>query len=299
MVEIKEVRFRGHESFFIRKGWLYKGLKNVRNKPHVFIDKDENPMDVLGIGANMVRSLRYWLQAVKLTEEPKSGVKNQTFTQLGQIIWNNDTYIEEMGTLWLLHYQLATNEEEATAWYYFFNEFKMSEFKKEDFVSSLSSYSKTKYDKEIADSSFEGDFDCIINTYVSRLKSNPEKVHPENNIDCPLGELGLINIVNRKNKIYQKSKPPKDSLHPMIVLAVILDQAKGQEEIKITTLLNDPCNIGKIFNLDIIALTSCLYKIQQLGYLKVVRTAGLDVIRINKSIDFFECIKKYYQEINQ
>ena len=29
-----------------------------------------------------------------------------------------------MGTLWLLHYQLAKNKDEATAWYYFFNEFK-------------------------------------------------------------------------------------------------------------------------------------------------------------------------------
>lgn len=293
------MRFRAHESFFIRKGWLYKGLKNVRKKPNVFTDKDENPMDVLGIGANMVRSLRYWLQAVRLTGEPNSGVKNQTLTQLGQIIWDNDTYIEEMGSLWLLHYQLATNEEEATAWYYFFNEFKMSEFKKEDFVLSLSNHVKIKYDTETAKSSYEGDFDCIINTYVSRLKSNPEKVHPESNIDCPFGELGLVDIVNKKNKAYQKSKPSKDSLHPMIVLAVILDQAKGQGEVKITSLLNDSCNIGKVFNLDIIALTNYLYKIQQLGYLKVVRTAGLDVVRINTTMDFFECIEKYYEEINQ
>lgn len=292
------MRFRAHESFFIRKGWLYKGLKNVRRKPNVFTDKDENPMDILGIGANMVRSLRYWLQAVRLTDEPKAGTKNQTFTKLGQIIWDNDTYIEEMGSLWLLHYQLATNEEEATAWYYFFNEFKMSEFKKEDFVLSLSNHTKIKYEAEIADSSYEGDFDCIINTYVSRLKSNPEKVHPESNIDCPFGELGLVDIVNKKNKVYQKSKPSKDSLHPMIVLAVILDRAQGQGEVRISSLLNDPSNIGKVFNLDIIALTNHLYKIQQMGYVKVVRTAGLDVIRINTTMDFFQCVKKYYEEIN-
>lgn len=292
-------RFRAHESFFIRKGWLYKGLKNVLRKPNVFTDKEENPMDILGIGSNMVRSLRYWLQAVRLTEEPKTGIRNQTLTQFGEIIWENDTYIEEIGTLWLLHYQLVTNVEEATAWYYFFNEFKVSEFKKEDFVLSLSNFMKIKYNVEIAESSYEGDFDCIINTYVPRLKSNPEKVHPENNIDCPFGELGLINILDKKNKIYQKSKPAKDTLHPLVLLAVMLDQAKGQGEIKITSLLNDPCNIGKVFNLDIIALTNHLYKIQQLGYVKVIRTAGLDVVRINTKMDFYECIKKYYQEINQ
>ena len=99
-----------------------------------------NPMDVLGIGANMVKALRYWLQAVKLTSEPAAGRKEQTFTEFGKVVFENDPYIEEMGTLWLLHYQLASNKDDATAWYYFFNEFKATEFTKEDFVKQLSNY---------------------------------------------------------------------------------------------------------------------------------------------------------------
>ena len=67
------MKFRAHDTFFIRKGWLSKGMKYVQKKPDVFVAKDENPMDVLGIGANMVKALRYWLQAVGLTEEPSSG----------------------------------------------------------------------------------------------------------------------------------------------------------------------------------------------------------------------------------
>lgn len=54
-------KFRAHETFFIRKGWLSKGMRYVSQKPDVFTDKDDNPMDVLGIGANMVKSLRYGL----------------------------------------------------------------------------------------------------------------------------------------------------------------------------------------------------------------------------------------------
>ena len=57
------MKFRAHDTFFIRKGWLSKGMKYVQKKPDVFVAKDENPMDVLGIGANMVKALRYWLQA--------------------------------------------------------------------------------------------------------------------------------------------------------------------------------------------------------------------------------------------
>ena len=111
------MKFRAHDTFFIRKGWLSKGMKYVHSKPDVFVAKDENPMDVLGIGANMVKALRYWLQAVGLTEEPNSGKRVQTFTPLGQSFFTNDRYIEELGTLYLLHYRFSSNKSDATAWY--------------------------------------------------------------------------------------------------------------------------------------------------------------------------------------
>lgn len=292
------MKFRAHDTFFIRKGWLNKGLRNVNADPGVFMGTRGNPMDVLGIGANMVKALRYWLQAVKLTTEPSTGRREQTFTEFGQVIFENDPYIEEMGTLWLLHYQLASNKDDATAWYYFFNEFKQTEFNKEDFVKQLTNYIHIN-GEEVSERSLEDDYTCIINTYVSRMKSNPEKVQPENNIDCPFGELGLIDIGNRKEKTYRKSTPKKDMIHPLIALAVILDQAGEKKEIKISSIQNDPCNVGKVFNLDIITLTALLYKIELMGYIKVVRTAGLDVIRFAKGLTFIDCIRDYYEAINR
>jgi len=87
------MKFRGHETFFIRKGWLYKGMSNVVQEPGVFQGAAGNPMDVLGIGANMVKALRYWLTATKLTEEPRSGKKRQDLTEIGQVIFDNDAYL--------------------------------------------------------------------------------------------------------------------------------------------------------------------------------------------------------------
>lgn len=291
------MKFRAHDTFFIRKGWLSKGVKNVLKDPAVFVSKTENPMDTLGIGANMVKALRYWLVAVGLTEEPKSGRREQKLTQLGEIIHKNDPYMEELGTLWLLHYRLATNYDEATAWYYFFNEFKPSEFTRDDFITQLNSYLRIQ-GEEVSERSVEDDYMCIVNTYVSRIKANPEKVNPESNIDCPFGELGLIDIVNKKTKIYKKSSPKRDMLHPLILLAVILDQAGGNKSIRISEIQNNVCNAGKVFNLNIIALTTLLYKIELLGYLKVIRTAGLDMVRIETDLDFFGCVTEYYRRIN-
>jgi len=295
------MKFRAHDTFFIRKGWLYKGMKNVAADPAVFMGVNGNPMDILGIGANMVKALRYWLQAVELTAEtidPDSRRRVQNLTPFGEAVYECDKYIEEMGTLWLLHYKLASNADEATAWYYFFNEFRLNEFSRDDFVVQLNSYIRMN-DNEVSERSLDDDYNCIVNTYVPRIKSNPEKVRPESNIDCPLGELGLIGIINKKSRLYKKCTPKKDTLHPLILLAVILDNANGETEIKISAIQNDKGNAGKIFNLDIITLVNLLNKIELMGYIKVVRTAGLDVIRIENEMSFLDCIREYYRIINE
>ena len=297
------MKFRAHDTFFIRKGWLSKGMKYVEQSPDVFISKEDNPMDVLGIGANMVKALRYWLQAVGLTEEPNKGKRVQSFTVLGKSIFENDRYIEELGTLYLLHYKLATNKEEATAWYYFFNEFSMSEFSKEDFVTALHNYiamsgeSEDKGNKAIR--SLSDDFACIINTYLSRYKLHQNKIAPENNIDCPLGELGLLDILNREKRTYKKSVPAVSTFDPWVVLAVIVDQAGERSEIGLNELLMAPCNIGRVFNLDAITMLELLRKVVKTGEIKIIRTAGLDIIRINEQRTFQECVDVYYGRINE
>ena len=294
------MKFRAHDTFFIRKGWLSKGMRCVANAPDVFISREENPMDVLGIGANMVKALRYWLQAVGLTSEPKKGKHLQTFTELGKLIYKHDTYIEEMGTLYLLQYCLASQKEDATAWYFFFNEFSMSEFSREDFVAALQKYIKMEdSETEYAIRSLNDDFQCIINTYLPRYKSNPARISPENNIDCPFGELGLVDILNKRKKTYKKSIPASDTLNPYVVLAIIVDNSAGHKEITLNELLTAPCNIGKVFNLDSITMLDVLYRIEKIGLIKINRTAGLDVITLQEELSFLESVRRFYASIDE
>lgn len=296
------MKFRAHDTFFIRKGWLSKGMRNVAEKDDVFVtkDKDRNPMDVLGIGANMVKALRYWMQAVGLTKETETGKRVQVLTPLGALIYDKDPYTEEMGTLWLLQYELAKNRDKATAWYFFFNEFHMAEFTSEDFVQALQNFIVI-YGEEAALRSLSDDFSCIISTYIPRYKTNPGKISPENNIDCPFGELGLIDILNKNGKlmVYKKSIPSAASIHPWVALAVIYDQAAGKEEISLSELLNGACNIGCVFNLDSITMLEILHNAEKTGWIRIVRTAGLDYVRLDPGHTFLECVNKYYQEIMQ
>ena len=280
------MKFRAHETFFLRKGWLNKGLKQVKIKADVFTDKEENPMDIFGIGSNMVKSLRYWLQATGLTKENTSGKRFQQFTELGEIIYSNDKYLEELGTLFLLHYKLVTNKEEATSWFYFFNIFNQLEFNKDEFVNEISKYISIE-GNDVALRSLNDDFNCIINTYISRVKLNMGKVSAENNIDSPFGELALINISSKgKNYRYKKMLVKASTIDPWVALAVIVEEAKGETSIQLNHLLNNPCNIGKVFNLDAISMLELLYNIEKIGKIKIIRTAGLDVILINEKLSF-------------
>lgn len=299
------MKLRGHETFFIRKGWLSKGLKHIVQSPDVFVSKVNNPMDVLGIGANMVKSLRYWMQATGLAVELKSGIRRQNLTSLGKIINENDRYIEEIGTLLMIHYKLACNSEQATAWYFLFQEFKMKEFTREDFVRALDNYIVMEFPRAShAERSMQDDFNCIINTYVSKFKLNPGTLSPENNIDCPLGELGLIDIANKEKKLYRKQIISSKLFNAWIILAIILEQCqvyfeinKEKTEIDLELLLHGKNSIGKVFNLDTITLLEILRLAELKGLLKIVRTAGLDVVKIVKKYTVEECLLHYYESL--
>lgn len=294
------MKFRAHETFFIRKGWLSKGMKYVRQTDGlVFIDKEKNPMDELGIGSNMVKSLRYWLQAVDLVSEPSSGRRVQSFTSLGQLVYDNDRYMEELGTLQLLHYKLVFNKDNATSWHFFFNEFNLTEFTQEDFIVALKNYivmSSVGGEKTSGtDRTLGDDFSCLVNTYFSR-KDGLENNLAENNIACPFVELGLVSLLDAKKGIYKKSIPSAQSFNPYIILAVIADCAQGKSEIRLSELLQGQNNIGRVFNLDTITMLEILRDVEKTGELKIIRTAGLDVIHLkNPQNDFIHYVKSFYE----
>ena len=138
----------------------------------------------------------------------------------------------------------------------------MSEFTREDYVREIQKYIRIEDEPEVALRSLNDDFNCIVSTYLPRYKTSSKRISPENNIDCPLGEMGLIDLLNKDKKIYKKTTPSASSLDPWVVYAVIMDNANGRIEIGLNELLTSECNIGKIFNLDAIAMISPSWKMK-------------------------------------
>lgn len=311
------MRYKGHMTFFLRKGWLSKGMKAVSENPYIFMPSNSKiAMDELGLGSVQVVALRYWLVAMGLIVKSKNGRCHEP-TPLMELIFEKDRYVEEMGTLWALHYNLATNKEEATSWYWLFNEYKPRTFSKEDLVfgiakfDSLNNVDSAGDPKAIKSSSFEDDVACIFRTYVSNARLAGKETSPENVIDCPLGELAIMdadqaNSLGSKKKQYRKCSANQSLLPSELVLYAIASQINATaaergsgNEISIDELLNGKLSPGRIFVLDSITLLEKLYELEDGGYLRINRTAGSDVVRIDtESLRAIDALSSYYERIN-
>lgn len=156
------MKLKGHEKFPLREGWLNKGIRGVQNNAKVFTGND-GP-DILGVGTNMVKSIRYWMQSFMLIEEnPKEGV---VLSGIGKLIEQYDLYLEDYFSLWILHSCIAKNDDRATVWYLFFNKCAAEEFKKDELFDVLKKelivYAGTD---SFPDSSLKDDIDVLLNMY--------------------------------------------------------------------------------------------------------------------------------------
>ncbi len=292
------MRFARHETFYFREGWLTKGLRKIEHENMKDVFQRDDAMEQLGIGKNMVSSLRYWMQATGLTRETGSGKKQQYLTeQFGKIIYEYDRFIEDEFTLWLLHYKLATNKEMATTWYWFFNIFKHREFDEESFINELETYVKSQ-NQDIAIGSLKKDFDCLIGMYLS---SNATKTcyNPEDNLGCPLQELGIIDILDAKKKRYCLTRRKVREMPRELFLFGILDYLRDRDNdknISIDLLLQDEKSIGRVFNLGLSELIQILEMFQAEGLLHMTKTAGLNQVTLYTETTPEEIIIQYYQK---
>lgn len=297
--------FAKHETFYVREGWLFKGMAAIKKAendgqlPTIFLDVDAP--ERLGIGQNMVRSLRFWMQATGLSEEKlENRQRVQRLTPLGELIWTYDRYLEDNATLWLLHYQLACSQDHATTWYWFFNHFAPSTFDEYRCLETLRTWVITNYpNQEIASGSLKRDVDCFLQTYL------PGKVSrtPEESTESPFSRLHILSkIGDDRMHQYRMERVDASRIHPLILLHVLVDRQRkvrnGASQVGLSDILREPMNAGRIFNLTTTVLSDLLAQLNK-DYpdwrIHFVRTAGLDLLTlpIYEPIDI---LTRYYGE---
>lgn len=298
------MKIKAHQTFFIRTGWLYKGLSNIivdnqkGNPSDLFTSS--NSMNRLGLGSGMVKSLRYWMYATGLTTEKLSGVsRGQQVTDFGSLVYEYDKHFQKMQTLLFCHYNIVTNIEDCTSWYYFFNEFPNTEFTKDDFFISLSDWLYSKK-TTIAESSILSDVNCLIKTYYNVKDNNLNINIFEDNKISPLSSLGLI-TTSVDSQVFYKVAISENNISSNLAMYILLKQIENQpnknnNSINFELLITQPCSIAKVFNLRTENLINLIIRLETECYLRYVKTAGLEqIIILDSEKNYNYYLKQCYE----
>ena len=277
------IKLQGHEKFALREGWINKGLEQIPKYDNVFLEKDAP--EIFGIGNNMVKSLRYWMRAFNLTNNSGSDL-----SRLGEIVLENDEFIEDIFTIWILHSQIVKKVNEATSWYMYFNKCDADDLDKNQITSILyREIYKFSEGKKFSEKSLASDVDVLLSMY-SRTK---EKDDPEDKNISPFAQLGLVK--NNSGK-YSKSHPSDKSFSEFIVLYEIAEQLEDDAGLSIERLIDGKNGLSKVYNLTSVFANELLDKLDAAGYIRVDRTAGLDMIYQVEQLNPYEVIEDYYRK---
>lgn len=279
-----KIKLQGHEKFFPRDGWLNKGMDSILENPKIFTDK--HATDVLGVGTNMVKSIRYWVKAFGVVEEKQN--KGASLTKTGEIIKKSDPYFEDMFTLWVLHSNLVKNAELATVWYLFFNNCDFNEIEKNDLEQEIrKELIKFKGDDNFSNNSLHSDIDVLLNMY----RKHKQDDDPEDKNYSPLSKLNLV--AQEKNIIIKKA-PDLQTISEWNVLYEIAELMESQDNFSIDRIIEGEMGLSKIYNLSRVSANHFLDRLDDMGYIKVDRTAGLDMIYKSKEFNSDDILIKYY-----
>jgi hypothetical protein len=235
--------FARHETFHPRFGWLKKGFERAKANPRIFLAEDA-PI-LLGVGKNMVRSIRYWCEAFKLLEDDQPTIFGEAL--LGDQGW--DPYLEDPASLWLLHWKLLETPCLASAWWFTFNQFNRLEFTDRDLLDVLLDYGD-RLSGNIAESSLKKDVSCLLRMYAKQ--PNVKKfIASEESLDCPFVDLGLISPAGGNHYLFRLGYKP--TLVPAVILYSVLHYAQRVNEtartIPLARLLYDEGSPGMVFKL--------------------------------------------------
>lgn len=191
-------RYSGHETFPCRYAWLPKAFSAIEVDRDAFAD-EEKAMIKLGVGKNMVRAIRFWMVEMSVgVRRPEGGYQPSDFARA---IFNRkkgiDPFLQDIRTLWLLHWKLSTHsvEEPLFAWDFLINNWQSPEVSRSAVIQAF----RKAADKEArppSDVTLEQHFDTFLHTYVP-TRSRKGEIREEN-LDCPLVELEFITPVGER-----------------------------------------------------------------------------------------------------
>lgn len=203
-------RFSGHETFACRFSWLPKAVRLIETDP-LALSSDEQAILSLGLGKNMVRSLRFWLDAFEVAAPSGDGWTLKPFGAALLGAEGADRYIERTETQWLLHWSVTSRSASPLfAWRHVFHRRMRTDFTRGELFSEMRRESgREGYDH--SEITLMQHIDALLHTYVPTHAMKA----PEDVLDGPLIDLKLIQAAGRRRgasgrdeQVYSLSRAP-------------------------------------------------------------------------------------------
>lgn len=286
--EITKYTFSGHDSFQCRQLWLKKGYDYVQEGKSF---NDEDAVVQLGVGKNMVSSIRFWLKAFNIIDN------KDIPTEFGKRLFDDengyDPFLEDEASLWLLHYQLVKNGF-ASIYSIIFNEFRKEKlfFNKDTFVNYVKRIGESNPDLNFNENTVAKDFIVFANLY----KNDPESKDVEDSFSGILSEIELLKTTGKgKDEQFFIENSERDNLSEAIVLYAIFDNPNYGNSISLNSLEFDWNSPGSIFALNRSGLMNKISDIVD-GFKDITFTdqAGIKELQFKKKADAFTILDSYY-----
>lgn len=286
----KSYIFSGHETFYCKSFWLKKGYDFIVQGNSF---SDENAVIELGVGKNMVSSIKYWMKAFGLLDD------NNNITPFAHRIFNKnngfDKYLEDKSTLWLLHYMLVS-QNYASIYNLVFSELHRS--KNEFDISSLENFIKRKCSEEdytFNENTVKKDIRTFIHSYVQPVsKGNVDEIYSSLLIDLNL----ILYYRNEDTKRdYYSFNHRNINLPPYQLIVYIILNYFEDNTIDFRELMYGKMPIGLILCLTENDMDHLLLEARDnLKWFVYTEDAGNKQIQIkNRPVDFWSILVSYYQ----
>lgn len=263
-------KISGHEKFPFRDGWLTKGICLLKDEDiDASIFNDNYAADKLGVGSNMVKSIRYWMTSCGLLKKEGSKL---VLSNLAEVIYEHDKYFEDEFTWWLIHSNLVKNKQNATIWNIFFNITDLDIFEKDEVENVINKELSLLINGAYSEKSVKDSLDVLLNMY-SKMISRADD--PEEKNICPLSSLGLI---SRDGNSFTLSRPDIRKIKNELVLYELSDMFEKEDSLSIDRIYSGVNGLGNIYHMTRTQVNQFLDSLEDSGYIKVNRTAGLDVV---------------------
>jgi hypothetical protein len=276
--------FSGHESFQCKSLWLKKGVDYLHDG-NKFTDDDA--VAKLGVGKNMVSSIRFWLRAFGLTS-------NDDATPIAQYIFDKekgrDPFAEDITTLWLLHF-LIVSTEAASLYSLLFVEYQRE--KKEFTKTELQAFIKRKCNvpeqKNVYnENTVKKDIGVLLKNYVA-----PSDLKSIEDFSALLLSLNLITY--NGNDIYAFQEIKTSFINPIVILFALV-RLKGTDK---TVSFDTLQKVSLIFCLPMTSLIEVIKSLEtQLPNVIVFSdNSGIKNVQFLSEIDEIEALNTYYNTL--